>query len=63
MPIIFPGFDGRRCTKRDTYPDGLDFVGVGVIPDIEIPKNVNDVIAGKDTELEVAIKEMKKKIK
>jgi len=63
LPISLPGFDGRICTKRDTYPDGHDFVGVGVIPDIEIPKNVNDVIAGKDTELEVAIKEMKKKIK
>jgi C-terminal processing protease CtpA/Prc len=44
-------------------PNVMDFVGIGVIPDIEIPKNVNGVIAGKDTELEVAIKEMKKKIK
>jgi len=63
LPIKLPGFDGRICTKRDTYPDGRDFVGVGIKPDIEIPRNVNDVLNGTDTELQVALTEMKKKIK
>jgi len=64
MPITLPGIDGGRiCTKRDTYPDGRDFVGIGVIPDIEIPRNVNDVINGTDTVLDAAVKEMDKKIK
>ncbi len=61
MPISLPGFDGRICTKRDTYPDGRDFVGVGIKPDIEIPRNINDVLNGTDTELQVALAEMKKK--
>lgn len=62
-PLQLPGFGARVCTKRDTYPDGRDFVGIGVIPDIEVPRNPNDVINGTDTELEVALKEMKKKVK
>jgi C-terminal processing protease CtpA/Prc len=62
MPLSLPALEGRICTKRDTYPDGRDFVGVGIKPDIEIPRNVNDVLNGTDTELEVALKEIKKKI-
>ena len=30
------GVNGRICTKRNTYPDGREFVSVGIIPDIEI---------------------------
>jgi carboxyl-terminal processing protease len=64
LPISLPGLtDGRICTKRDTYPDGRDFVGVGVIPDIEIPRNPSDVISGTDTVLQAALKEMGKKTK
>jgi carboxyl-terminal processing protease len=63
LPITLPGFNGRICTKRDTYPDGRDFVGIGVIPDIETLRNVNDVLAGTDTELERALKAIKKQIK
>jgi carboxyl-terminal processing protease len=63
LPITLPGLEGRICTKRDTYPDGRDFVGVGVIPDIEIPKNVNDVLTGTDATLDRALKEIKKQAK
>ena len=62
MPLKLPGLDARICTKRDTYPDGKDFVGIGVIPDIEVPQNVNDVLKGTDSELQVALKEMKSKV-
>jgi len=64
MPLELPGLsESRICTKRDTYPDGRDFVGVGVIPDIEIPRNVNDVINGTDNVLDAAIKQINKQIK
>lgn len=64
MPLELPGLsESRLCTKRDTYPDGRDFVGVGVIPDIEIPRNVNDVINGTDNVLDAALKEINKQIK
>ena len=65
LPIMLPGMtlEGRICTKRDTYPDGRDFVGIGVIPDIEIPRNVNDVINGTDNVLDAAVKQINKQIK
>lgn len=66
QPMTFDlpgGGNARICTKRDTYPDGREFVGTGVKPDIEVPRNVNDVILGRDTELEVALNEIKKQIK
>ena len=62
MPLKLPGLNARICAKRDTYPDGKDFVGIGIIPDIEVPRNVNDVLKGTDTELQVALKEIKSKI-
>lgn len=64
LPFDLPGGGSARvCTKRDTYPDGREFVGFGVKPDVEITRNVNDIITGKDTELEAALKEIKKQIK
>lgn len=64
LPIDLPGLSGARiCTKRDTYPDGRDFVGVGVIPDIEIPRDVNDVIKGTDSVLDLVVKKMRQLIK
>ncbi len=34
------------CTKWDTYPDGREFVGVGVIPDVEVNPTQAEVAAG-----------------
>ncbi|HVX00168.1 MAG TPA: S41 family peptidase [Candidatus Babeliaceae bacterium] len=63
LPIDLPGLSGGRiCTKRDTYPDGRDFVGIGIIPDIEVPRRVEDVINGRDGVLDAALKQMKKEI-
>ncbi len=48
-PIELPGGGGARvCTKRDTYPDGRDFVGVGVLPDVLVPRSIEEIIAGQD---------------
>ena len=37
LRVELPGGGGARvCTKRDTYPDGRDFVGVGIEPDVVV---------------------------
>jgi carboxyl-terminal processing protease len=59
QPLNFdlPGGGGARvCTKRDTYPDGRPFVGVGVQPDHPVQPTVADVRAGRDTVLEAALR-------
>lgn len=49
----------RVCSKRDLYPDGKVFVGVGVQPDIKISPKATDIISGKDTVLEEALEYLK----
>lgn len=44
------------CSKRDTYPDGKEFVGVGVMPQVQVRPNVADYRAGRDTVLEAAVR-------
>ena len=53
------GGSARICTKRDTYPDGRDFVGIGCVPDIEIEPTRHDIAAGRDPVLEKAIEILK----
>ena len=58
QPISFPlpgGGSARICVKRDSYPDGSDFVGVGVQPDILIAPTVAAVRSGSDPALQRAI--------
>ncbi|QES89090.1 S41 family peptidase [Rhizosphaericola mali] len=55
LMLDLPGGGARICTKKDTYPDGREFVGVGVIPDIEVKPTVDDFIKGKDPVLERAL--------
>ena len=57
QPLMFElpgGLGARVCTKRDTYPDGRDFVGPGVLPDVAVEETVEDVMAGRDRVLEEA---------
>lgn len=49
------GGQARVCTKRDTYPDGKEFVGIGIIPEVHIVRTVADFINERDPELEKAI--------
>lgn len=49
------------CTKKDTYPDGRKFVGVGIAPDIEVNPEINDIIMGRDVILETALDFLGKK--
>jgi carboxyl-terminal processing protease len=45
------GLRARICTKHDTYPDGREFVGVGVIPDVEVHPGAAEIAAGRDVVL------------
>jgi C-terminal processing protease CtpA/Prc len=48
------GGTARICVKRDTWPDGTDWVGIGVLPDIEVSNTVEDIRAGRDAVIEAA---------
>lgn len=63
QPLIFNVYGTRVaiCVKWDRFPDGTDFVGVGVQPDIEIPLTKQDVRDGTDPVLEKAISFLKNK--
>jgi len=58
QPMLFElpgGGKARVCTKKDTYPDGREFVGYGILPDIEVRKSLVDYMEGRDPVLERAI--------
>lgn len=49
QPLIISlpgGYMASICTKWDTYPDGREFVGVGVIPDVEVYPTQAEIAAG-----------------
>jgi len=56
------GGSARVCTKKDTYPDGREFVGYGVIPDIEVIPDLSDFMANRDKVLETAVSYLQKKL-
>jgi C-terminal processing protease CtpA/Prc len=61
QPLRFPlpgGGSARICSKRDSFSDGTDFVGVGIRPDIEVAPTVADIRAGRDPVLERAVAEI-----
>jgi C-terminal processing protease CtpA/Prc len=58
QPLVFAlpgGGSARVCTKRDTYPDGREFVGVGVQPDRVVRPTIAHCRAGRDTVLAAAL--------
>ncbi|MCC3158464.1 hypothetical protein LJ737_14535 [Hymenobacter sp. 15J16-1T3B] len=62
QPLSFSlpgGGSARICSKRDAYPDGQEFVGVGVQPQVLVHPTVQDVRRGRDTVLEAALKQLK----
>jgi len=64
QPLLFDlpgGGSARVCTKKDTYPNGEEFVGYGILPDIEVRKSLEDYLEGTDPVLEKAIDYLKKK--
>ena len=60
LTIDLPGgVQARVCTKHNTYPDGREFVGVGVIPDVEIHPTAMDIATDRDVILEKAVELLK----
>jgi len=58
QPLFFTlpgGGSARVCTKKDTFPDGTEWVGAGIQPDIEVRQTRADLIAGIDTVLQRAL--------
>lgn len=61
LQISLPGGGSARiCSKHDTFADGSEFIGVGVIPDIVVHPKVTDYTEGKDAVLERAVEEIRK---
>ncbi len=61
LNIQLPGGGGARiCTKRDSYPDGREFVGVGIQPQILVKPNLADFRADQDRVLLTALDEVKR---
>ena len=63
QPLMFSlpgGGTARICSKRDTFTDGTEFVGVGVQPDIEVVETVADLRAGRDAAVKRAKAEVLK---
>jgi C-terminal processing protease CtpA/Prc len=46
------------CTKKDVFPDGTEYIGFGIAPDVQVQASIKDVIENKDAALEVAIREL-----
>ncbi|MEO6720805.1 MAG: S41 family peptidase [Ferruginibacter sp.] len=66
QPYMFDLVGGgsvRICTKKDIYPDGREFVGYGIKPDIEVIPTLEDYLHKKDPVLEKAISYLKEKVK
>lgn len=65
QPYLFDlpgGGSARVCTKKDTYPDGKEFVGYGVQPDIKIVPTLKDFLENKDAVMDAAIKYLNNKL-
>ncbi|WP_300603370.1 S41 family peptidase [Niabella sp.] len=66
QPLVFDmpgGGSARVCTKKDTYPDGREFVGYGIQPHITIIPTVREYLSGRDVVKDAALAYLQKKIK
>lgn len=62
QPLSFAlpgGGSARICTKHDSFADGREFVGVGILPDIEAHPTVKDIRSDRDAVLDAAIEYLK----
>jgi len=63
LSLQLPGGGGARiCTKRDTYPDGRDFVGYGVQPAVKIERTPAALIGKEDNILSKGLEVLKGKL-
>jgi C-terminal processing protease CtpA/Prc len=58
QPISFRlpgGGSARVCGKHDSYPDGKEFIGIGIQPTIKVEPTIHDVQTGTDATLQKAL--------
>jgi len=58
QPLAFKlpgGGYARICTLDVAYPDGRDFEGIGIPPQVKVSPTVSDIRQGKDAALERAV--------
>ena len=58
QPYMFDfgnGMSFRISSRRLYFPDGTTFEGVGIAPDIEVPRTINSLVSSTDEILERAI--------
>lgn len=58
QPVSFKlpgGGTARVCAKRESYPDGKKFIGIGIIPDKIIERKVISIVTNKDETLKAAL--------
>jgi len=56
------GGTARICTKWNTYPDGREFVGIGVIPDVELHPTQESLASHTDVALQKGIEVLRAKL-
>jgi len=56
------GGSARICTKKDTFTDGTEFVGMGINPDIAVQPTIDDFQNDIDRTLKVAVSALTKEI-
>lgn len=55
--VSLPGGGGARiCTRHDVSPDGTEFVGIGIKPDIAVSSTIAHIRSGRDAVLEAALR-------
>jgi len=62
QPLIISlpgGGNATVCTAGCTFPDGEEFVGIGIQPDIEVHPTVEDTGMDTDTVLEAALRHLR----
>lgn len=47
------------CTKKDTYPDGTEFVGVGILPDLEVKETVSSFLSTMQSDVDNSLATVK----
>ncbi len=66
QPYLFDlpgGGRARVCTKKDVYPDGREFVGYGISPDIFVKPSLEEYLQDKDVVLQKAMEFLGDKLK
>jgi carboxyl-terminal processing protease len=63
QPLLFNlpgGGTARVCTKHDRFPDGREFIGIGVTPDIPAHNTAADIAEHRDRVLEAATQALRR---